>query len=89
MSVREPKIVSSVSEIADKIRFARVDEKSLGKTVFFVGAGCSITAGIPGAADIAKRMVREVAGRFGCSGADLMETFTAVRLRIKQIQLVS
>jgi hypothetical protein len=65
---REPRLATDVSQIADKIRFARSDEKTLGKVVFLIGAGCSISAGIPGASDIARRMVREVAQRFDCRG---------------------
>ena len=58
---------ATVSEIANKIRFARPREEMLGGTVFLIGAGCSISAGIPGAIGIVKRRVREVArGLRGC-----------------------
>ena len=73
----KPKIVKSVSEIAEKIRFARKGDGSLGKVVFLIGAGCSISAGIPGASDIARNMVRIVAARFGyCDDkADCVEAY--------------
>ena len=60
-----PRVITDLRELAEKIRIARASDKELGKVVFLIGAGCSISAGIPGAADIAKRMVREVAQRFG------------------------
>jgi hypothetical protein len=61
----EPKIVTDVAEIAEKIRFARPNDGSLGKVVFLIGAGCSISARIPGAPDIAKKMVQVAAHCFG------------------------
>jgi hypothetical protein len=64
-TLREPRI-ADVSEIAEKIRFARPRDGTLGKVVFLIGPGCSISAKIPGAVEIAKRMVREIALSFGC-----------------------
>lgn len=66
----EPLHVTDISEIAEKIRFARRPDRTLGRVVFFIGAGCSISAGIPGAIGIARRMVREVAHRFECCDAN-------------------
>jgi hypothetical protein len=67
-ATREPKIVESVADIAAKIRFAQAgdDALALGRVIFLIGAGCSVTAGIPGAMEIAQIMAREVAMRFGC-----------------------
>lgn len=66
----EPPHLKDVSEIANKICFAREHDGTLGKVVFLIGAGCSISAGIPGAITIAKRMVREAAHKFECCGAN-------------------
>jgi hypothetical protein len=70
MAMARDPTMGSVSDIAEKIRFARAAGDTLGKVVFLIGAGCSMTAGIPGAADIARRMVREVGYRFDCCAAD-------------------
>ena len=76
-TTQKPEIVNNVSEIAEKIQFARRADGSLGRTVFLIGAGCSISAGIPGASDIARRMVRIAAARFGCCDekADSVEAY--------------
>jgi hypothetical protein len=60
----QPRIVESAKDIAEKMQFAGPRNGALGKTIFFIGAGCSVTAGIPGAADIARRMTIEVGRRF-------------------------
>lgn len=59
-NIREPRIVGSVADIADAIQLAR-EPGRLGRVVFLIGAGCSITAGVPGAPAIARRMTRDVA----------------------------
>jgi hypothetical protein len=56
-ALQQPRLVTDVSQIANKIRFARHDPKIPGKTVFLIGAGCSISANIPSAIGIAKIMV--------------------------------
>ncbi len=72
----DPQLASSASEIAEKIRFGRANEDAPGKTVFFIGAGCSISAGIPGAADIARHMVQIVAERFGNKTEDSVVAYS-------------
>lgn len=62
--------IVNVSQIARQIRFARRDGKSLGKVVFLIGAGCSISAGIPGASGLARRMVQMVAVDLGYCDQD-------------------
>ena len=58
--------LAKVADIADSIRLARPpDGPRLGNTIFLIGAGCSISAGIPGASVIAKRMVRDVSHHLG------------------------
>lgn len=66
----EPKIVSSIADVAKKIRFARGTDDRLGKMIFLIGAGCSVSAGVPGAVAIARRMARDVAKRFRSCPAD-------------------
>jgi hypothetical protein len=56
-----------MAEIARAIRFAKKDDKERRNNVFLIGAGASISAGIPGAADIGRRLVRLVAQRFDIS----------------------
>lgn len=59
-----PRVVADV--IAPRIdRSAREDDREPGKVVVLTGAGCSISAGVPGAVEIGRRMTREVARRLG------------------------
>lgn len=60
----------SVKDIASKIQFARRDSDQLGRTIFLIGAGCSVTAGIPAVPGIAKKMICEIARRLGHSPSD-------------------
>ncbi|WP_287747551.1 SIR2 family protein [Methylobacterium sp.] len=60
-----PRIDRSARDVAEKILFAREDDRELGKVIFLIGAGCSISAGVPGAVEIGRRMTREVARRLG------------------------
>jgi tetratricopeptide (TPR) repeat protein len=57
----EPQLETDIDAIARRILFAKRKEEKLGRTIFLIGAGCSISAGIPGAVAIARRMVRETA----------------------------
>jgi hypothetical protein len=57
----DPRIGESESEIASAMKRARRKGDSACKVIFLIGAGCSITAGIPGAMDVAREMVKEVA----------------------------
>ena len=63
--VRGPRIVKDVSKIADQIKTAGPRDGHLGKVIFLIGAGCSISAKIPGATDIAQIMAVEHACRLG------------------------
>lgn len=58
--VKEPRLVESVAEIADKIHMARRTD-GLGEVIFFIGAGCSVSAGIPSAEGVAKEMTLRAA----------------------------
>jgi hypothetical protein len=60
-----PRIDRSARDVAEKILFAREDDREPGKVIFLIGAGCSISAGVPGAVEIGRRMTREVARRLG------------------------
>jgi hypothetical protein len=66
----EPRIVDSVEELAKALRNGRGRDGNLGDAIILIGAGCSISAGVPGAADIAKRMAREIAEREECCTGD-------------------
>lgn len=80
----EPTLVTDVSQIADKIRFAR-SPGTLGDTVFLIGAGCSISAGIPAVVDIGRRMARDAAHRFECCSetADSVQAYKSLVLNQK------
>ncbi|HEY4921183.1 MAG TPA: tetratricopeptide repeat protein [Xanthobacteraceae bacterium] len=55
--VREPRI-GDVAEVAKAIRMASADDgKRLGRTIFFIGAGCSSSARIPLAAGMAQTLI--------------------------------
>ena len=75
---REPQIADGAAEIARAILFAKADDGALGRTIFLVGAGCSITAGIPGAAEIARRMVVVTARRLRLGGDDAVAAYAAL-----------
>ena len=67
---RNPRL-ATVAEIADRMRFARPDAPLLGHTIFLIGAGCSVSAGVPGATSVAQLMVREVARRMNTCAHDV------------------
>ncbi len=77
MAERAPQIVGSVAEVAAAIRLARGRDIQ-GRVVFLIGAGCSVSAKIPGAAAIARRMVRDTCDVFGLSGADDAALYSAL-----------
>ncbi len=59
--------IASVAQVADAIKLA-IEPNRLGRVVFFIGAGCSVSAGVPGAPAIARRMTRHVAHSLcGCT----------------------
>jgi tetratricopeptide (TPR) repeat protein/NAD-dependent SIR2 family protein deacetylase len=61
MAEREARL-GSVADIANAIRMAAADDdKSLGRAVFFIGAGCSVSAGIPLASGMARELVQRLA----------------------------
>ena len=82
---REPRIVESAADVAAKIRFARANGE-LGKVIFLIGAGCSVTAGIPGAAEIARLMVRQAGARMDCC-ADAADPVAAYQGLVSRQQL--
>jgi tetratricopeptide (TPR) repeat protein len=61
VAVREPRL-GEIAEVASAIQLASArDAKGLGRTVFFIGAGCSRSAGIPTVPDIARHMAADLA----------------------------
>jgi hypothetical protein len=63
-SVREPRVIDSEAEVAAAMQLARRRDRA-SRVIFLVGAGCSITAGVPGAVEVARRMVKWVANELG------------------------
>jgi hypothetical protein len=61
--VKVPRVFDSVKDVAEKVRFAGPRDGHLGKTIFLVGAGCSVTSGIPSAIKIAQHMTLEAEQR--------------------------
>jgi tetratricopeptide (TPR) repeat protein len=58
---REPRI-GDIGEIANAIQLAAANEaKGLGRAVFFIGAGCSRSAGIPLVPEMAQKLVVRLA----------------------------
>jgi tetratricopeptide (TPR) repeat protein len=55
--------VATVKNVAESIIMAQ-QEVGLGRTIFFIGAGCSVSAGVPAVPAIAQKMVREIATKF-------------------------
>jgi tetratricopeptide (TPR) repeat protein len=76
----EPQLETEIDAIARRIRFAKREGEKLGRTIFLIGAGCSLSAGIPGAVAIAQRMVRETALllRLCEAGADAAAAYAAL-----------
>lgn len=59
--------IGYVTDVAKAVRKAKAGTgKARGQTVFFIGAGCSLSAGIPLVADMAKSLVKRLAGESGC-----------------------
>jgi tetratricopeptide (TPR) repeat protein len=61
--------IATVKDVAEKIIIAQ-DHAGLGRTIFFIGAGCSVSAGVPAVPEIAQRMVEEIASKFRVRPAD-------------------
>ena len=62
-AVREPQ-TGNIQELADAIRKAHrpaSDGEHPASVIFLVGAGCSVSAGVPTASDIAKQIIVEAA----------------------------
>lgn len=60
--------IATVDDVVDAIRRdydPSASNRSLGRTVFMIGAGCSKSAGIPLSEEIAKALVRRLAKRYG------------------------
>ena len=60
---------ATVKRVAESIIMAQ-QPNGLGRTIFFIGAGCSVSAGVPAVPAIAQRMVREIADRFRVCSAN-------------------
>lgn len=63
MAFKEPQI-GTVGELANRMRLSRAPD-GLAPITFLIGAGCSVTAGIPAAKAIAQNEVQKLAIRFG------------------------
>src|SRR3954453_12229025 len=82
-NIRDPRTDVTVKQIAERIRFnGPTAEGALGGTVFFIGAGCSVTAGIPGVAGVARGELPHIARRLGVDApesADAASVYRALR----------
>lgn len=56
--------IARPQDVAESLMLAKRGDE-LGRTIFFIGAGCSVSAGIPTAPEIARRMVVDLCSRFG------------------------
>jgi tetratricopeptide (TPR) repeat protein len=74
MAFKEPQI-GTVADLANRMRLSR-PEDGLAPITFLIGAGCSVSAGIPAAKTIAKSEVQKLAKRFG--GIDQMDDAAAL-----------
>jgi tetratricopeptide (TPR) repeat protein len=75
----EPR-VGSVEELARvMLRHRSDDEKTFSPTVFFVGAGCSVSAGVPTGAMIAQERTCYLARKYRCiEGTDPVKAYNAM-----------
>ena len=54
--------LGTIADVANAVRMASArDANALGRAVFFVGAGCSVSAGIPLVPDMARSLVQRLA----------------------------
>jgi hypothetical protein len=59
----DPRFDITIAEIAAAVRFAKTDQKGRRNNVFLIGAGASITAGIPSAKEIGRILVGRLIDR--------------------------
>jgi tetratricopeptide (TPR) repeat protein len=91
MAEEQPVRTGSVAKLAEAMfrAFPAQAEKEgkLGRCVFFIGAGCSITAGVPGAAQIAQDCIRQLAIDYRVG--DLAEPLAALKelVRLRHFKL--
>lgn len=67
---RVARVDENTTYLARAMAMARGSKGEQGKAIFLIGAGCSVSAGIPLAVDVAKYMVSDVAARFGVTPTD-------------------
>jgi NAD-dependent SIR2 family protein deacetylase len=61
MAAKDPE-TGQILDVANAVRMASADDsKRLGRVVFFIGAGCSVSAGIPLVQDMARTLVGRLA----------------------------
>src|SRR5712692_5505031 len=76
---RKPKL-GTIPNVANAIRMAEDDDgMTLGRTVLFIGAGCSKSAGIPLATEIAKRLVVRLAKKMKAADKKIVNETVAYR----------
>jgi signal transduction histidine kinase len=81
---------SKVSDVADAMRRdynPSTTRQRLGKTIFLLGAGCSVTAGIPLAKDIAKELVCRLALDYSTTNSKSPDPIEAIESLIKYNKL--
>ncbi|MER8881828.1 ATP-binding protein [Mesorhizobium sp. M0816] len=74
--------IASVSDVADAMRRdyqPQSGSKALGRTILLVGAGCSRSAGIPLAGEIAQELAIRLADSYGIERANIADPAEALR----------
>ena len=80
--------LGSVADVGNAVRMAAAEDgKALGKTVFFVGAGCSISAGIPLVPDMAKSLIMRLAAKSRAPQNIRNDADAAYRWLVKERQM--
>ena len=74
----EPNVVESVKEVADALKAGSRTNGVLGRAILLVGAGCSVSAGIPDVAKMARHMARKVAEKCCPANSDDLALYLAL-----------
>jgi len=72
--------LGTIADAANAVRMASADDgNALGRTVFFVGAGCSVSAGIPLVPDMARSLVQRLTRKAGAPDNIVSDSQAAYR----------
>ncbi len=79
----EMRLDATAETLAEKLLFAPQDEKKRRNNIIVVGAGASVTAGIPTVPGIAKKLLKIISSRLGViaeQNGDICEIYKALEL---------